>query len=154
MPYQSPRNGIMQSSWSLERRPLIARFIHWLRRSRRSLINSSRKTWKQVESICLNLRWHLRSFSSRRKTVLYVMNDYRWTQMWIILLDSGHRWPIPFLDPPGGWQHITRFHPSLCLDISFHSFPFLNTASFCDSHYSMTHIMTRTTKPLTLNTAS
>jgi len=30
-----------------------------------------KKTWKQVGSICLNLRWHLRSFSLRRRTVLY-----------------------------------------------------------------------------------
>jgi len=71
MLYQSPKNWTMQLSWSLERRPLTARFICWLQRSKRSLTNSLRKTWKQVRSICLSLQWHLQSFSLRRRMVLY-----------------------------------------------------------------------------------
>jgi len=82
-----------------------------------------------------------------------VMNDNRRTQTQTILLNPGHPRSIPLLDPPVEWQCITRFYSTLCLVIPFDSFPFPNTASFCDSYYSMTPILTHTTKPLTLDTA-
>jgi len=82
-----------------------------------------------------------------------VMNDNRWTWTRIVLLDSSHGWPISLLDPLVEWQRTTWLYPTLCLVIPFDSLPFPNTASFCDSYYSMTPILTHTTKPLTLDTA-
>ena len=82
-----------------------------------------------------------------------VMNNNRWTRTRIILLNPGHPRSNPLLDPPVEWQCITRFYSTLCLVIPFDSFPFPNTASFHDSYYFMTPILTRTTKPLTLDTA-
>ena len=101
------------------------------------------------------LKWNSHSLSvlATLQLTLFVMNDNRWMRTRIIFLDSSHGWPISLLDPPVEWQRTTWLYPTLCLVIPFDSFPFPNTASFCDSYYSMTPILTHTTKPSTLDTA-
>ena len=103
---QSPRNGITQLSWSLERRPPIARFICWLRQSKRSLINSSRKTWKQVRSVCLSLRLLRHSFY-----FYFYFEHLNFT--WSYLIDTKISWSLDHIS----WSYLLIYDLIWSLDL-------------------------------------